>query len=415
MITRFKQLTLMITVVATLSFACQSKKPQAQEVKEETRPWSQRMADSEMKRNPSAWQIDFQKRPKWAYVNGLVCDAILRVWTETGDQKYFDYVLTYADSLIDENGEILRYKKEDFNIDKIESGKMLFPLYKQTGDERYRKTIEILFDQLMDQPRIPEGGFWHKQIYTNQMWLDGIYMGTPFYAKYAVNFGDSAMFDDITLQFDLLGSHAKDPETGWYYHGWDATKSVYWADPETGLSKNFWSRGVGWYYMALIDVLDYLPNDHPKKQILIDQFKGLSETIVNYQDSAGLWYQVPNYPDREGNYHESTCAAMFVYGMMKGVDKGVLDKSYIKPAMKGFNGIVNELIIVHPDGEVELTNCCAGAGLGPADNPVRDGSYQYYIEETVRSNDGKGTGPFIMAALIQENSELFKGQIVETK
>jgi unsaturated rhamnogalacturonyl hydrolase len=368
------------------------------------------MADSEIKRNPSAWQLDFVSEPKWGYVNGLVCDAMLSVWKGSGDHKYFDYVLTYADTLIDENGNIKGYNKEDFNIDKVNSGKMLFSLYEQTKDERYRNAIELLFDQLKDQPRTAEGGFWHKKIYPNQMWLDGIYMGTPFYAQYAATFGDSTMFDDIALQFELLGAHACDSATGWYYHGWDASKSVYWADPETGLSANFWSRGVGWYYMALIDVLDFFPLNHPKRQILVNQFVDLSNTIRNAQDSVGLWYQVSNYPEREGNYREATSSAMFTYGLLKGIDKGILDESFKASALRGFNGITEALIIVHQDGEVELTSCCAGAGLGPADNPVRNGSYQYYIEETIRSNDGKGTAPFIMAALIVENSEAFKGE-----
>ena len=373
----------------------------------EKKPWSEQMAQSEIRRNPSAWMVDFQQSPKWAYVNGLVCDAMLRVWKASGDPKYFDYVLTYVDSLIDSNGEISGYVKSEFNIDKINSGKLLFALYEQTKDERYRTAIEILFDQLRDQPRVPEGGFWHKQIYPNQMWLDGLYMGTPFYTQYASTFGVDSMYDDIALQFELIGAHALDSTSGWYYHGWDASRSVYWADSVTGLSKNFWARGVGWFYMALIDVLDYFPTDHPRRQMLVNQFVDLSNTIVRTQDASGLWYQVPNFPGREGNYLEATASSMFVYGLLKGIDRDILDDSYIEPALKGFNGIVEDLIITHPDGEVELTKCCAGAGLGPANNPVRDGSYQYYIEESIRSNDGKGTGPFIMAALILENSPAF--------
>lgn len=402
-----KQGLFLISYIILLQTGCKQHKERKET---EENPWSIAMANSEIERNPSAWMIDFQKKPKWSYVNGLVTLAMLKVWEQTNENKYFKYAQGYADTLITKGGEIIGYNKQDYKLDAINSGKPLFILYQKTGDERYRIAIETLYNQIKDQPRTPGGGFWHKKVYPNQMWLDGVYMGAPFYAQYAATFGDSSMFDDISLQFELIKTHAKDSATGWYYHGWDASKSVYWADRKTGLSQNFWGRGIGWYYMALIDVLDYFPKDHPKYQMLVNQFIDLSNTIVKNQDSVGLWYQVPNYPGREGNYHEATCSSMFTYGLMKGVDRGILDRSFIEPAMKGFNGMIDELIVTHPDGELELTQCCAGAGLGPADNPVRDGSYEYYINEKIRSNDGKGTGPFIMAALILENSKAFKEQ-----
>lgn len=352
--------------------------------------------------------LDFQERPKWAYVNGLVCSAMLNVWEQTGEMKYFLYAKGYADSLIDENGSIIGYKKEDFNLDKLNSGKILFTLYKETRDERYRTAIEILYNQLKDQPRTSEGGFWHKKIYPNQMWLDGIYMGTPYYAQYASTFGDSSTFNDIALQFELLNEHARDTTTGWYYHGWDSSREVFWAHPKTGRSQNFWGRGVGWYYMALVDVLDFFPEDHPKRAYLLATYRDLSETIIKNQDSTGLWYQVLNMPEEPGNYLEATCSSQFAYGLIKGIEKRYIDAGYIEHAKEAYYGIIDHLIIRHPNGALELTSCCAGAGLGPANNPKRDGTYEYYINEKKRSNDGKGTGPFIMASLIYENSPSFQ-------
>lgn len=393
-------------IISLLSFALIASCSQSKQSK---KPASIGMADSEISRNPSAWMIDFQKKPKWAYVNGLVCQAMLEVWRVTGDRKYFNYARGYADSLIDKNGQILGYKKEDYNLDKLNSGKMLFTLFKETGDKRYKTAIETLRAQLVSQPRTSQGGFWHKQIYPNQMWLDGIYMGTPFYAQYAATFGDTLAFDDIALQFELLHADARDSATGWYYHGWDASKKIFWADPVTGLSKNFWGRGVGWYYMALVDVLDFFPEDHPKRSVLLNIYKDLTTTITSNQDTtSGVWYQVLDRPSQEGNYPEATASAMFTYGLIKGIHKNYLSEQYLSNAKRAYQGMIDTFIRNHPDGTLELINCCAGAGLGPADNPVRDGTYEYYINEKRRSNDGKGTGPFIMASLIFETNPKFQ-------
>jgi len=397
---------LVIGLLAFVVLQCGGTKSNNKSESSSPEKYSVLMAESVMNLNPEAWMVDYQSRPKWGYVQGLVSSAFLKLWEQTGDKKYFDYVKDgYADVLIDSTGNIIGYKKEDFNIDNINSGKMLFTLYSETGDERYRKVIETLRDQLRDHPRVSEGGFWHKKIYTNQMWLDGLYMGAPFYAQYIATFGDPANFDDVTNQFLLVEKYLKDPETGLYYHGWDESKSIFWADPETGLSKNFWGRGMGWFYMAIVDVLDFLPENHKDRGHLVSMFQDLTDAIIRYQeDSTGLWYQVMNYPGREGNYLESTCASMFTYGMVKGVKKGILDASYIEPAMKGYNGILKEFITTDDVGNLEITSCCAGAGLGPEDNTRRDGTYEYYISETIRSNDGKAIGPFIMGSLIIEDN-----------
>ncbi len=380
----------------------------AQQQKKNKIPCSVQLGQAVIDNNKEAWMIDFQSRHRWGYVQGLVSLALQRVSEQYNMKKFDDYVKnTYVDLLIDSIGNIKGYKKKDFKLDDVNSGKLLFALYKETGDKRYRKAMNILMDQLKDQPRISEGGFWHKKIYTNQMWLDGLYMGLPFYAQFTAEYGDSADFDDITSQLLLVQKHMKDKETGLYYHGWDASKSVYWADPQTGLSKNFWGRGIGWFYMAIVDVLDFLPENHKDRPALITMFQDLTDAILKYQQKdSGVWYQVLNYPNREGNYLESTCSCMFAYGLFKGISNGFLSKKYLKAVQKAYKGIFKTFVKKDDKGNPEITDCCAGAGLGPADNPVRDGSYDYYIHEKIRSNDGKALGPLIMTCLLVESMDV---------
>jgi len=373
----------------------------------QTKPnYSTLLAESVIKNNPQVWTTDFQKTPKWGYVEGLVCQSLQQLSEHTGNNKYYNYVKeTYTDLLVDASGTIKGYNMETFRLDDINSGKILFSLYKKTKDERYLKAIETLHDQLKKQPRVAEGGFWHKKVYPNQMWLDGLYMGLPFYAQYATIFKDSDAFDDITNQLLLAQKHLKDSKTGLYYHGWDSSKSVYWANPETGLSKNFWGRGVGWLYMALVDVLEYLPHDHKNYAKVALMFQYLSKDLIRVQDKdSGVWFQVLDYPKREGNYLESTGSVMFAYGLCKGMQLGVLDASYLKPARSAYKGIFRNFVKEAKNGTLEITSCCAGAGLGPADNLVRNGTYEYYISEAVRSNDGKAIGPLIMTCIIAENN-----------
>ncbi|MFO7656980.1 MAG: glycoside hydrolase family 88 protein, partial [Bacteroidales bacterium] len=380
-----------------LMVKCNNSKKKADNQVEKT--YSVWMAESEMNRNKNG-------KPRWTYVPGLVNMAILKVWEMKGDQKFYDYVEKgYMDQLIDSTGTILGYDKDEFNIDHINAGKMLFTFYEKTGDERYRTAMESLMDQLREHPRVSEGGFWHKKIYTNQMWLDGLYMGAPFYAEYVKNFGDPSDFDDITNQFLLIEKYLLDDKTGLYYHGWDESKSIFWADPETGRSKNFWGRGIGWFYMAFVDVLDFLPEDHKDRAKIVDMYKNLTDALLRHQDEeTGLWYQVVNMPDREGNYLESSCASMFAYGMFKGMKKGILnEEAYLQPAIKAYNGILKNFIKVEDNGNLTLTSACRVAGLGPEKNTRRDGSFEYYMSEPIVSNDGKANGPFILASLFVES------------
>nr|WP_319397577.1 glycoside hydrolase family 88 protein [uncultured Carboxylicivirga sp.] len=356
-----------------------------------------KFADSEMKRFPEAWQLDHGKRLYFGYSQGLGCLAMLKVWKHTNDEKYLDYVVQWADTLINDKGEIHKYKVETYNIDYINSGKVLFDVYKVTGNEKYKLAMDRLINQLKHHPRTLEGGFWHKLIYQHQMWLDGLYMGAPFYAQYALTFNHPEMMNDAINQFIICDRHTYDEKTGLYYHAWDESKKQKWADKETGHSPNFWGRSMGWWFMALVDVLDFVPEDHPQRAQLIAILNKVAKGLKPYQNSTGLWYQVIDQGQREGNYLEASASSMYMYAYAKAVNKGYIDKSYKKVALKAYNGLMKNLIVTNDDGTLTLTKCCAVAGLGG--NPYRDGSFDYYVNERIRDNDTKATGPFIMGCL----------------
>lgn len=362
-----------------------------------TKKWSERMALTLMKKYPQAYMIDDKAEPKWDYVHGLNMIAFEELYAKTKNQLYIDYVKGYADSTIDSEGKIPSYKFENYNIDMIIAGHHLFDLYAKTKDAKYLTALKTLRLQLEKQPRTSEGGFWHKKIYPNQMWLDGLYMGSPFYARYNTTFEKGDKLDDVAHQFELIQKHLLDKKTGLLYHGWDESRKMAWSNPQTGTSPNFWSRSLGWYAMALVDVLDYFPANHPKRAELISYLNSLSAALVKYQDKSGLWYQVTDQGNRDGNYLEASGSAMFAYAFAKGANKGYLPKEYKTIANKAFDGLVNDLVKVSPEGYVTLTNVCAVAGLGG--NPFRDGSFEYYVNEKMKDNDPKGTGPFILAAL----------------
>lgn len=359
--------------------------------------WSERMALTLMQRHPQSYMIDDAKEPHWDYVHGLVLYAFEELNKQKKEEKYATYIKQYADDLIDAEGNIKTYKFESYNIDNIVAGRLLFDLYKKTSDKRYLTALQTLRKQLDGQPRTASGGFWHKQIYPNQMWLDGLYMGEPFYAQYTAVFERGKSFDDIAKQFELIQLHATDKKTGLLYHAWDESKEMPWANKETGNSPNFWSRSIGWYVMALVDVLDYFPKEHPKRKELIGYLNNVSNALFKFQDKSGMWYQVTDMGGREGNYLESSGTAMFAYAFAKGANKGYLPKKFKKIANKAFDGLTTQSMTIDSNGEIELTNACAVAGLGG--KPYRDGSYEYYINERKKNNDPKATGPFILAAL----------------
>ena len=354
-----------------------------------TKPWYQRMVESEMVRFPEAWMMDWDKAPTWDYVHGLNLLAFSRVYEKTGDKRYFEYLKGYYDTLIDDQGNIKTYVREKFNIDMINAGKVLFFLYDQTGDQKYMLAADKLRDQLNDHPRTTEGGFWHKKRYPSQMWLDGLYMGAPFYAEYIIRDRKPAELDDVFLQFELIEKHLYVDASGLPRHGWDEAREQKWADSETGLSANHWSRALGWYAMAMVDVLDIVPEQMSKRAWLAARFEKFMAQVVKYQDSTGAWYQVADMGDREGNYLEASGTAMLTYAMARGVNIGVLPEKYRAHAEKGFAGLLDQMVSVEPSTNVvNLNQVCEVAGLGG--NPFRSGSFEYYMSEPIRPNDAKG-------------------------
>ncbi|PUV23615.1 glycoside hydrolase family 88/105 protein [Sphingobacterium athyrii] len=356
----------------------------------------QQFADSEMKRFPEAWQLDHGKRLYFGYSQGLGCLAMLKVAEKTGDKKYFNYVEKWADTLINEKGEIHLYELSAYNVDFVNSGKILFELYEKTKKEKYRLAIETLVHQLKYQPTTLEGGYWHKLIYPHQIWLDGVYMTGPFLAKYAKLSKDDQYYDKAIDEILITAKHTLDPRTGLYYHAWDESKKQAWANPQTGQSPNFWGRSIGWYFMAVIDVLDELPLDYPRRDKLIQLAQSLANTLANYQDDEGLWWQVIDQPKRKGNYQEASVNSMFLYTYSKGINKKHLSESYMALVNKLYQGIQKKLL-KQENGLWTLMQCNAVAGLGG--NPYRDGSYDYYVGERIRENDTKATGPFIMGCM----------------
>jgi unsaturated rhamnogalacturonyl hydrolase len=359
-----------------------------------------RIADSEIKRNPESWMLDFAPKLKWDYCNGLELQAIYSVWKKTGNPVYFNYVNSYADTIIQNDGSIISYKLQDYNIDRVNSGKILFPLYAVTKNEKYQKAIELLRDQMKTHPRTSEGGFWHKKVYPHQMWLDGLYMASPFLAEYAKRNNDKELFDDVANQILTVAKHTYDAKTGLYYHGWDESHQQRWSNPETGTSPNFWSRSIGWYMMAIVDVLDYLPADHPKRPEIIKILLNLSQSLDKFRDKkTGLWYQVTDKGSKKGNYIESSGSAMFIYTWVKGAQKGYLPKSFLKKGEKAYAQYVKQFVKENPDQTISITNACSVAGLG-GDKKYRDGSFEYYISEPKRDNDPKAVAPFMMVSVL---------------
>ena len=359
--------------------------------------WSEKLAQTLMIKHPEAYQIDDKTEPKWDYVHGLVMTSFEELYKKTNNKAYYDYFKGYADATIQPDGSIPSFRVDSYNIDMIPAGNSLFYLYEKTKEEKYLKAMQVLKGQLESHPRTSEGGFWHKKIYPNQMWLDGLYMGSPFYAHYTTKFENGKNLNDVAKQFELIQKHLLDKKTGLLYHGWDESKQMGWANKETGTSPNFWSRSLGWYAMALVDVLDYIPESHPKHKELVTYLNQLSEALAKYQHSSGLWYQVTDQGNREGNYLEASGSAMFAYAFAKGANKGYLPKNYRALAEKAFDGLTRDLVKITPEGYVIITEACAVAGLGGKEN--RDGSYEYYINERKKDNDPKATGPFILAAL----------------
>lgn len=367
-------------------------------------PLSERMAATAMNK---LWQNAAGSEsgipPRWTYDHGVVLKGLEAVWYATGNGKYFNHIRQGMDHYVNADGTIRTYRLDEYNIDHVNNGKVLLLLYKVTGQEKYRKAAALLREQLKTHPRTAEGGFWHKKIYPYQMWLDGLYMGEPFYAEYAATFHEDAAFDDIAKQFVWMELHSRDTKTGLLYHGWDESKQQRWADKTTGRSPNFWGRAMGWYAMALVDTLDHFPEQHPQRAALLQILKRLATAVQKYQDpKSGLWYQVVDKAGAKGNYLEASAACMFVCALGKAVRQGYLPASYLAVARKGYQGITTQFIESDVAG-VDLKGTVSVAGLGG--NPYRDGSYEYYLSEKVVTNDPKGVGAFLLASVEMERAE----------
>ena len=383
-----------IALLTTLLLAACAPKPEE--------PLSVRMVRSEIKRAPEATYLDGQEgHYKWNYTTGLELRSFLAVSRAYDIPEFDAYVRAWYDGILDPFGLIQgKYDLEKFNLDHICPARTLLSLYSVTPDQRYAVAIGEAREQLKHQPRTEAGAFWHKQVYPGQVWLDGLYMAEPFYAVYADISRETEAFDDITLQFQVAAEKTYDPATGLYRHGWDETRSMAWADPVTGQSAHCWGRALGWYTMALVEVLPFFPEDHPGKARLQGILEGILATLPKYADpETGLWYQVLDSPGREGNYLESTCSAMFTYAYLRAAREGYAVPESVDPKAL-YESLVKKFIREDRDGTLNLTDCCAVAGLGGKEN--RSGTFDYYIHEKVVENDPKGVGPFIWASLEYE-------------
>ncbi|MEX0748083.1 MAG: glycoside hydrolase family 88 protein, partial [Rhodothermales bacterium] len=353
--------------------------------------WSIRTAESVMERNPV-----FMDR--WHYEVGVMMKAFDDLYSHTGERRYTEFVRTTIDRFVEEDGSIRTYDLTDYNLDQVNAGKLLFPLLERTGDGRYRRAADTLRRQLREHPRTSEGGFWHKKVYPYQLWLDGVYMAGPFLAEYARRFDDEEALEEVTREILLVARYLRDPKTGLYFHGWDEKREQVWADSASGLSRNFWGRGMGWFGMALVDVLDHLPENHPDRGEIVRILQRFASTVAGVQDPlTGLWYQILDKPSRPGNYHEASASVMFVYTFAKGAREGYLDPEYLDLALRGYDGVLKEFVRTNDQGLVDLHGTVSVGGLGGKNQ--RDGSFAYYMSEPLRINDNKGVGPFIMAGL----------------
>ena len=358
--------------------------------------WSVRTANSIMERLPRIYE-EKGYRGKWSYDYGVVLKGFEKVWKQTGEDKYFQYIKDNMDYFIQADGSIKGYRVSEYNIDHINNGKLLFTLFKQIGDQKYRRAADLLKSQLENHPRTTEGAFWHKQIYPYQVWLDGLYMGAPFYAQYQMEYADGEGLEDIIRQFRISYQHLLDEETGLLYHAWDEKKAQPWANKETGLSPNFWGRSMGWYVLALVDTLEIIPSDTPDREFLERILEKTLAALIKFQDTeSGVWYQITDKGDEKGNYLEASASSMYVCAMARGIQLGVLNRQkWIDQVKKSYQGLLNEFVLLTKEGWVNLNKNCQVAGLGG--DGQRDGTFAYYISEPIICNDQKGLGAFLQA------------------
>ncbi len=393
------------SLLIVISFLSCTKSSDSSDVKiPSDLPWSTRIAKSFTERHPGAVTYDqYMTKKDWSYEQGVMLEGMMKMYNYTGDKLYKDFVIDNLELYIEEDGKIKTYPYHAFNLDKIKPGRALLFAYNETKDKKFKIAADTLMKQIQNQPRTLSGGFWHKKRYPFQMWLDGLFMAEPFYADYSGQFNQPENFRDIINQFILSYEKTVDPETGLLYHAWNENKEQRWADKETGQSPHVWGRAMGWYVMAIVEVLDFIPDDEPGREKLIEILGNVLEAVSNYRDKkSSLWFQIIDMPEREGNYLESSCAAMFVYAMAKGANKGYLDNKFIEIAKKSFDSILKYHVEIEKNGYINYLNTCSGAGLGG--DPYRDGSFEYYISVPTKKNDQKGYGPFLYSAIELEKA-----------
>ncbi|MBR1407873.1 MAG: glycoside hydrolase family 88 protein [Clostridia bacterium] len=345
----------------------------------------------------TAWNVERLTRPGktgWNYIDGCMLTALQTLSEITGEKSFADFVESVLDAYVRDDGSIDSFDAEKHRLDDINEGRVLFPVYQKSGKEKYRLAAETLHRALKAQPRTGEGSYWHKEVYPNQVWLDGIYMAMPFQALYERHFGQGD-YSDIVRQIRTVRDRMRDPQTGLYYHGYDYSRKAYWADPVTGLSRSFWLRAIGWFSVALTDLCEIVTDADAAAEIA-EILRDLMRSLRAYCDEeTGLYWQVVDQPGREGNYLESSGSAMIAYSMLKGARLGVLDDEYRGLGRKTFDGLAQRHLTFE-DGRMGLDHICLVAGLGTMGGKERDGSYEYYISEPVVSNDAKGVAPFVL-------------------
>ncbi len=353
------------------------------------------------KSSPQApiWNIEKIKEgsnPSWNYMDGCMIKAIIELYHMKKDSKYLEFADNFIDYFVREDGSIRSYNPEDYNLDNVNAGKTLFDLYELTGKEKYRKAIDTVYGQLKNQPRTSTGNFWHKKIYPNQIWLDGLYMAQPFYMQYTLTYEDGLHCEDCCSQFAHVYELMRDTRNGLYYHAYDDSRQAFWCDKVTGLSDNFWLRALGWYAMALIDTMEIMPERlHREKAELHRVYQELIDAMLPYQDQeSGMWYQVVNRGGIAPNYLETSGSAIFAYAIMKSVRLGFLDETYFAYGKKAFDGIC-EKYLSEKNGELQLDGICLVAGLG--NREMREGTFDYYMREPIVKNEAKGVAPLILA------------------
>lgn len=348
------------------------------------------------------WNVENAKKGTkagWNYIDGCMILALLEIYQATGEKKYYEFADAFIDHRVQNNGIIDGYSVDEYNIDNVNAGKTLFMLYEINGKEKYRKAIDLIYSQVQTQPRTEQGNFWHKKIYPNQVWLDGLYMGQPFYMEYETQFNQKKNYGDIFSQFQNVVKYMRDPKTGLYYHGYDASKSIFWCNKETGLSTHFWLRALGWYSMALLDTLNKCNPEGAFQKEYVDLkevFVELIDSMLQFQTEYGMWYQLPVLGNRKGNYLETSGSAIMAYCLLKGVRLGYLPEQYRTHGLKAFHGVC-DLHLKERNGSLSLGGICLVAGLGPANDLRRDGSFEYYMSEPIVEDDAKGVAPLLLA------------------